>query len=219
PVVRTVTALRETIADWKSSGARIGLVPTMGALHEGHLSLVDLARAHSDRVVASIFVNPTQFGPNEDFDKYPRTEAEDAAMLAGRGCDLLWAPAVEEMYPAGFATEVRVRGLTGILCGADRPGHFDGVATVVTKLFNQVHPDIAAFGEKDFQQLQVIRRLVRDLDLPVRILSGATVREPDGLAMSSRNRRLSPQQRAIAQRLNIIIQAIANTLENGRDHS
>lgn len=214
PVVRTVAALRDTIRGWKESGARVGFVPTMGALHEGHLSLIDLARSQSDRVVASIFVNPTQFGPNEDFNKYPRTEAEDAALLAARGCDLLWAPSVEEMYPTGFATEIRVRGLTEILCGAGRPGHFDGVATVVAKLFNQVQPDIAAFGEKDFQQLQVIRRLVRDLDLPVRILAGATVREEDGLAMSSRNRRLSADQRAIAQRLNVIIQAIVQNIES-----
>lgn len=215
PIARTVSALRDAVGAWKAAGQRVGFVPTMGALHEGHLSLVDLARSHADRVVASVFVNPTQFGPNEDFDKYPRTEAEDAAMLAGRGCDLLWAPSVAEMYPEGFATEVRVGGLTDILCGADRPGHFNGVATVVAKLFNQVEPDLAAFGEKDFQQLQVIRRMVRDLDLPVRIVAGPTVREADGLAMSSRNRRLTADQRAVAARLNVVLLNVAHALERG----
>jgi pantoate--beta-alanine ligase len=213
--VRTVSDLRAVISGWRMAGQRVGFVPTMGALHEGHLSLVDIALANADRIVASIFVNPTQFGPNEDFEKYPRTEAEDAAMLAGRSCDLLWAPSAAEMYPDGFATEVRVGGLTDILCGADRPGHFNGVTTIVSKLFNQVQPDIAVFGEKDFQQLQVIRRMAADLNLKVRVLSGPTVREADGLAMSSRNRRLTPQQRAVAARLNVVLRAAAEALAGG----
>lgn len=215
PVIRTVPGLRSVLSAWRAAGQTIGFVPTMGALHEGHLSLVDIARRQAARCVASIFVNPTQFGPNEDFEKYPRTEAEDARLLAARGCDLLWAPTVDAMYPAGFATTVRVSGLTEILCGADRPGHFDGVATVVAKLFNQVQPDIAVFGEKDFQQLQVVRRMAADLDLPVRILSGPTVREADGLAMSSRNRRLAPDQRAAAARLNVALKFAAEALEEG----
>ena len=213
--VRTVSDLRAVISGWRLGGQRIGFVPTMGVLHEGHLSLVDIALANADRIVASIFVNPTQFGPNEDFEKYPRTEAEDAAMLAARNCDLLWAPSAADMYPDGFATEVRVRGLTDVLCGADRPGHFNGVTTVVSKLFNQVQPDIAVFGEKDFQQLQVVRRMAADLNLKVRVLSGPTVREADGLAMSSRNRRLTAEQRAVAARLNVVLRAAAEALAGG----
>ncbi len=215
PVVRTVAALRETVAGWRAAGQSVGFAPTMGALHEGHLSLIDAARGAADRCVASVFVNPTQFGPNEDFAAYPRTEDADAKLLAGRGCDLLYAPSADEMYPAGFATEISVSGVTEILCGASRPGHFDGVATVVAKLFNQVQPDLAVFGEKDFQQLQVIRRLVADLDLPVRILSAPTVREADGLAMSSRNRRLTPAQREVAARLNRVLKATAEALAAG----
>ncbi|MEL6336523.1 MAG: pantoate--beta-alanine ligase [Pseudomonadota bacterium] len=201
--VRTVEALRAAVRAWRGGGARVGLVTTMGALHDGHLSLVRLAREHVDRVVATIFVNPTQFGAGEDLDKYPRDEARDAAMLAGEGCALLFAPAIEEMYPPGFATEVRVTGLTDVLCGAARPGHFDGVAQVVTKLLNQAQADVAVFGQKDWQQLAVIRRLARDLDIPTEILGAPIMREPDGLAMSSRNRYLSPEERKIAARLNL----------------
>lgn len=215
PVVRTVSDLRIVLSGWRAAGARIGFVPTMGALHDGHVSLVDIARANADRVVASIFVNPAQFGPGEDFDAYPRGEAADAALLAARGCDLLFAPDAAEMYPDGFATNVRVAGLTEILCGADRPGHFDGVATVVSKFFNQIQPDVAVFGEKDFQQLQMIRRLAADLDFSVRILAGPTMREADGLAMSSRNRRLSPDQRAVAGRLNVVLRRTAEALAGG----
>lgn len=201
--VRTVEALRAAVRAWRGAGARVGLVTTMGALHDGHLSLVRLAREHADRVVATIFVNPTQFGANEDLDTYPRDEARDAALLEREGCALLFAPTVEEMYPPGFATEVRVTGLTDVLCGAARPGHFDGVAQVVTKLLNQAQADVAVFGQKDWQQLAVIRRLARDLDIPTEILGAPIMREPDGLAMSSRNRYLSPEERKIAARLNL----------------
>ena len=198
PIVRTVADLRARVRAWRADGLRIGFTPTMGALHEGHLSLVRLARTRADRVVASVFVNPTQFGPNEDFDAYPRDEAGDAALLAGAGCDLLYAPSTVEMYPAGAATTVTVTGVSEPLDGQARPGHFAGVATVVAKLLNQCAPDIAVFGEKDYQQLQVIRRLVADLDLPVEIVGSPTARADDGLALSSRNAYLTPAERAVA---------------------
>lgn len=203
--VTTLGVLRKSIADLRADGGSVALVPTMGALHEGHLTLVRQAKAQAGHVVASIFVNPRQFGPKEDFGAYPRQLARDAELLEAEGVGLLWAPPREEVYPEGYATNVSVAGVSEGLCGADRPGHFDGVATVVLKLFNQVRPDMAFFGEKDWQQLSVIRRMARDLDLthpPVEAIHGVPiVRESDGLAMSSRNAYLSPQQRTAAAAL------------------
>ena len=212
-MIETVTepaALRARVSQWKRAGLRVGFVPTMGNLHAGHHSLVALARAHADRIVASVFVNPTQFGPNEDFARYPRTPDADAAGLEVAGCDLAWMPTVEAMYPHGVegAVQVRVPGVTDVLEGAHRPGHFDGVATGVARLFNQVQPDVAAFGRKDYQQLAVIRQLVRDLAFPLELLAGETLREDDGLAMSSRNQYLSPQERGIAPQLHRTLQAM-----------
>ncbi len=215
PIFRTVSALRAQVAAWRADGLRVALVPTMGALHEGHLTLVRQGLRKADRVVASVFVNPTQFGPNEDFAAYPRREAEDAALLAGAGASGLYAPTVAEMYPDGFATSITVSGVSEGLCGTVRPGHFSGVATVVTKLLLQAGPDLALFGEKDYQQLQVIRRVVRDLDLPVAIEGVPTVREADGLALSSRNAYLTPEQRAIAPALHRVLSAVAERLAAG----
>lgn len=214
-IVRTVADLRATVADWRKAGLRVALVPTMGALHDGHLSLVRQGQALADRVVTSIFVNPKQFGQNEDFGRYPRQEQADAEKLASVDCDLLFAPGVDEMYPAGFATTVSVAGVTEGLCGGTRPGHFDGVATVVTKLLLQCLPDVAIFGEKDYQQLATIRRFVRDLDIPVVIHGGATVREADGLALSSRNAYLSAEERAAAAAIPRVLRAIIAALEAG----
>ena len=202
-MIDTVTELgdlRGRVARWKRDGLRVGFVPTMGNLHAGHFSLVELARARADRVVASVFVNPTQFGPNEDFARYPRTPEQDAGGLADAGCDLLWMPSVQTMYPCGAegAVQMRVPGIADVLEGAHRPGHFDGVATVVARLFNQVQPDVAAFGRKDYQQLAVIRYLVRELAFPIELLAGETMRGADGLAMSSRNQYLDASARAIA---------------------
>jgi len=216
PIVRTVAELRARVRAWRAAGQRVALVPTMGALHEGHLSLVRLAKAQAARCIASVFVNPTQFAPNEDFDAYPRGEARDAELVAGVGCDLLYAPGVGEMYPEGFATTVTVAGVSEPLDGAARPGHFSGVATVVSKLLLQAGPDVAVFGEKDYQQLQVIRRLVRDLDIPVEIVGGATARADDGLALSSRNAYLSPAERAIAPELHRVLRAAVEQLRAGR---
>ena len=210
PVVRAVADLRAQVLAWKRAGLSVGLVPTMGALHEGHLSLVRLAKARADRAVASIFVNPTQFAPHEDFEKYPRDEARDAGLLAGAGCDLLFAPGVAEMYAPGFATTVAVAGVSEPLEGVARPTHFAGVATVVAKLLIQAQADVAVFGEKDYQQLQVIKRLALDLDLPTQVVGAPTARGPEGLALSSRNAYLSPAEREIAVRLNqVLAQAVA----------
>jgi pantoate--beta-alanine ligase len=195
-----VEDLRARVGAWRRAGARVGFVPTMGNLHDGHFSLVSIARAHADRVVASVFVNPTQFGPREDFASYPRTLARDQAGLAARGCDLLFAPQVDAIYPFGPHATVRidVPGISDVLEGALRPGHFTGVATVVTKLLNLVQPDIAVFGQKDYQQLLVIERMVRDLRLPTDIVAAPTLREANGLAMSSRNQYLSAEERELA---------------------
>lgn len=202
-VVEQVAALRAQITAWRRAGERVALVPTMGNLHAGHYSLIALAREQADRVVASIFVNPTQFGPNEDFARYPRTPEADEAGLAAAGCHLVFRPTVPDMYPYGAerCVTVRVPGLTDELDGAARPGHFDGVATVVLRLFNMVQPDVAVFGRKDFQQWRVIDYLVRELSLPIDILPAPICRDVDGLALSSRNQYLSPAERAIAPEL------------------
>jgi pantoate--beta-alanine ligase len=211
----TAADLRRTVDAWRSAGDRIGFVPTMGALHPGHLSLVRLACEHASKVVASVFVNPTQFGPNDDFDRYPRQPDKDAAMLAEAGCDLLFLPGVETLYPPGHATFVEPAGAAVGLEGAFRPGHFRGVATVVIALFNLVRADVAVFGEKDAQQLAVIRQLVRDLHLPVEIVPGPTLREADGLAMSSRNAYLSPAERQVATVLHRALRAAEIAIAQG----
>jgi pantoate--beta-alanine ligase len=213
---RTVADLRERLARWRRSGATIALVPTMGALHEGHLALIREARVQAAHVAVSIFVNPKQFGPTEDYQTYPRDEAGDLAKAEAAGAELAFLPSVAEMYPEGFATTVHVAGPAVGLESDFRPGHFDGVATVVTKLLLQTLPDFALFGEKDYQQLQVVKRLVRDLDIPTRIIAVPTVREPDGLALSSRNRYLSARERQIAPLLYAVLQRVAGRLQAGR---
>lgn len=217
PVVRTLADLRATVAGWRRQGAKIAAVPTMGALHEGHLSLVRAALARADRVIVTLFVNPKQFNSAADLAAYPRTEDSDAAKLSPLGAHMLYAPNAEEIYPNGFATNVSVSGVSEGLCGAFRPGHFDGVATVVAKLFLQTQADLAFFGEKDFQQVLVVKRMAKDLDIPIEIVPCATVREADGLAMSSRNIRLSAQDRATAPKLAQALRAAAVRLRAGED--
>jgi pantoate--beta-alanine ligase len=209
-IIRRLSDLPAALLAWREAGQTIALVPTMGALHAGHLALIDAAKAEADRVVASIFVNPLQFGPNEDFDRYPRQEAEDAELLQQRGCDLLWMPTADQLYPPGFSTTVCVSGVSERWDGAARPGHFQGVATIVAKLFTAVRPDFAFFGEKDFQQLAVIRRMEADLALGVHVRGVATVRDADGLALSSRNAYLTVDERARAL-------ALPQALEQARE--
>jgi pantoate--beta-alanine ligase len=220
-MIETITeldALRARVNGWKREGLRVGFVPTMGNLHAGHYSLVMLARQYADRVVSSVFVNPTQFGPNEDFTRYPRTPEADTTGLEGAGCDVLWLPTVESMYPFGveLAARINVPGVSSVLEGAHRPGHFDGVCTVVTRLFNQVQPDVAAFGKKDFQQLAVIRQMVTDLAFPIEILGGSIVRESDGLAMSSRNQYLSAEERPVAAEIRKTLLAMRTAVASGQ---
>ncbi|WP_285401174.1 pantoate--beta-alanine ligase [Luteibacter sp. ME-Dv--P-043b] len=218
--MQTVTdaaALRATVRGWRSAGQNVGFVPTMGNLHAGHHSLLKLARARADRVVASVFVNPTQFGPGEDFERYPRTLAQDQAGLAEAGCDVLFAPDVSTLYPfgAGASVSIHVPVITDTLEGAHRPGHFDGVATVVAKLFSLVQPDLAVFGQKDFQQLKVIERMVADLSLSVKVMSAPTLRDDDGLALSSRNQYLSPQERARAPQIHATLVQMKDLFAQG----
>lgn len=214
-VVRSLAELREVIRGWRKDGESVGLVPTMGALHEGHLALVRMAKAKCDRAVTSIFVNPTQFAPHEDFTRYPRNEAADLEKLAGVNCDLVWAPDVTEMYPPGFATEIVPKGAAAGLEADHRPHFFAGVATVCSKLFGQVTPDFAVFGEKDYQQLCVIRQVVRDLNLPLDILGHPTVRELDGLAMSSRNAYMNADERALAPQIYQVLMKTAGGVAEG----
>lgn len=213
----TIAAVRERVREWHRAGQRVAFVPTMGNLHRGHVSLIEAARRHGDRFVASLFVNPMQFGPNEDFAHYPRTPEEDERMLTAAGCDLMFMPDVAELYPNGpeRATRVAVPELSKILCGEFRPGHFEGVATIVAKLFNIVEPQIAVFGEKDYQQLTIIRRMVADLCMPIEIIAAPTVREPDGLALSSRNQYLTAEERKLAPRVYETLRQTADRLQAG----
>ncbi|OOY15311.1 pantoate--beta-alanine ligase [Thioclava sp. DLFJ4-1] len=214
-VIRKAAELRDKVAAWKRSGMLVGVVPTMGALHDGHLSLARAARKQSDRVIVTVFVNPMQFNNASDLDKYPRDEAQDLALLEAEGVDVLFAPGVDEVYPDGFATTVSVAGITEPLEGAFRPGHFDGVATVCSKLFGMTQAGRAFFGEKDWQQLQVVQQLTRDLNMPIRIIGCPTIREEDGLAMSSRNVRLTEAERELAPRLHSVMQEAAAKIRDG----
>ena len=221
-MIETVTELsrlRAIVSGWKREGLRVALVPTMGNLHAGHYSLVKLAREHADKVVSSVFVNPTQFGPNEDFTRYPRTPEADTSGLEQAGCDVLWLPTVESMYPFGvdLAAKVHVPGVSSLLEGAHRPGHFDGVCTVVSRLFNQVLPDVAAFGRKDYQQLAVIQQMVVDLAFPIQIVGGEIVREADGLAMSSRNQYLTADVRPQATVIRKVLLAARDAYLGGAE--
>jgi pantoate--beta-alanine ligase len=216
PVVRHYREVRAAVQRWRGAGKTVALVPTMGSLHEGHISLVRLAKKHANRAVVSLFVNPTQFGPKEDFAAYPRDEQGDWQKLAGAKADLLYAPLVEDMYGEDFSTRVEVIGLSGGLEGASRPHHFAGVTTVVTKLFLQCLPDFALFGEKDYQQLLVIKQLVRDLNFPITIVPGPTLRAPDGLALSSRNMHLNANERNLAPHFHAVLKDVAAEIAAGR---
>lgn len=213
--VETIADLRRKVADWHAEGLTVGVVPTMGALHEGHLSLITRMLGHADRVVTTIFVNPTQFGAGEDLDAYPRDREADTAMIAETGGHLVFAPSVTGIYPEGFATRVEVDGLTDVLCGLSRPGHFDGVTLVVAKLLNMAQADFAIFGEKDWQQLAVIRRMAQDLDIPTKILGGPIVRDEYGLALSSRNAYLSADELKVARQLNVVLRKAAYDIAAG----
>lgn len=217
-ILTELAALRARVSQWRRDGLRVAFVPTMGNLHDGHFSLVKLARTHADRVVASVFVNPTQFGPNEDFSRYPRTPEADARGLETAGCDAMWLPSVETMYPYGVEATVRVQvpDVSATLEGAHRPGHFDGVSTVVSRLFNQVQPDVAVFGRKDYQQLAVVRYMVRDLAFPIEIVGADIVREANGLAMSSRNQYLSADEREQAAEIHRVLQSMAEAVRAGQ---
>lgn len=220
--IDTIAGVRDQVRRWRAAGERIGFVPTMGSLHAGHMSLLAAARYRADRVIASVFVNPLQFGPGEDFERYPRSPEVDAQLLTDAGCDLLFLPGVEEIYPDGrdSATRISVKPLSEMLDGAHRPGHFDGVATVVAKLFGIVQADVAVFGEKDYQQLAIVRQMTRDLCIPVEIVGAPTVRSPDGLAMSSRNAYLSPAERELAPRIYATLREAAARIDAGeRDYA
>lgn len=213
-ISRTVKDLRSVVREWHNEGLKVGLIPTMGALHHGHLSLVREMQKIADRVVVSIFVNPKQFGPNEDFDKYPRPEKDDLEKLQQVGCHMLYAPGVEEIYPQGFLTNISVREITTDLCGAERPGHFDGVTTIVTKLLLQCLPDVVIFGKKDYQQYIVLKQLVKDLNIPTVVVGGTLIRDKDGLATSSRNIYLSTEERRIALEIPKTLQKIVDDIES-----